>query len=139
MSYVSAFIRRWYKFQDFFPTQLPVGLSDFNNWCDRLLFTYFPTEASPPSQDSFRFAIAAMVMHLDSQKSKVDNRFFGKAIVKGASNEVASFVMHDLKEKREALIKAQQEALKASQQAEVSALIAGTPDEQLQGIQETPS
>lgn len=103
------FVKRWfYVFTDFFPTKLPVGLTAFNNWSDRLLFTYFPPSVTPPETDSFRFSIAAMVMHLDSQSYRKSNRFFGKAIRKGASNEVASFVMHDLKDKREALIKTQQ-------------------------------
>jgi hypothetical protein len=112
--------RFFYKIQDFFPTRLPVGLTSFNNWCDRLLFTYFPasSETLPPGEDSFRFSIAAMILHMDSQKSKVPNRYFGKAIVKGASNEVASFVMRDLKERRDALIE--------QQRAEATANTAGT-------------
>lgn len=117
--------RFFYKIQDFFPTRLPVGLTSYNNWCDRLLFTYFPPGIAPPSEDSFRFSVAAMILHLDSQSYYKPNRFFGKAIQKGAANEVASFVMQDLKAKREALIKAQQEEfVKASQEklAEATAI-----------------
>lgn len=110
MNTVFATLKRfYYKIQDFKASPLPVGLTEFNDWCDRLLFTYFPKNAQPPLEDSFRFSVAAMVLHLDSQSAKVSNRFFGKAIVKGAANEVASFVMQDLKAKRDALIK-QQEA-----------------------------
>lgn len=115
MNYMSKYLnkkitRLFYKLCDFFPTSLPVGLTAYNNWCDRLLWTYFPENVAPPSEDSFRFSVAAMVMHLDAQKCKVPNRFFGKAIQKGAANEVASYVMQSLKAKRDAMIQAEQEA-----------------------------
>ncbi len=100
--------RYYYQALGFFPTRLPVGLTAFNEWCERLRFTYFPLNASPPDEASFRFSIAAMVMHLDSQSDRKPNRFFGKAIYKGAANEVASYTMHDLKAKRDALIAAQE-------------------------------
>jgi len=107
-----TFKRLFYKIQDFFPTSLPVGLTQFNDWCDRLLFTYFPPGASAPTQESFRFSVAAMVLHLDSQSNKITNRFFGKAIQKGAANEVASYVMQFLKEQRDAAIRAQNEVIR---------------------------
>lgn len=107
---VKTRLRRWfYILIDFRATPIPVGLTQFNEWADRLLFTYFPPGITPPAEDSFRFSLAAMVLHLDSQADKKPNRFFGKAIYKGAANEVASYVMHELKAKRDALI-AQQEA-----------------------------
>ncbi len=123
----NTFKRFFYKIQDFFPTRLPNGLTHFNDWCDRLLFTYFPPEVSPPSEDSFRFSIAAMVMHLDAGSAKKSNRFFGKAIQKGAANEVASYVMQTLKAKREALILKQNEDFIAKVSAERAAKSAEAP------------
>ena len=121
--------RGYYKAEDFFPTALPTGLTTFNEWCDRLFFTYFPPGVSAPDEASFRFSLAGMILHLDHTKAKVPNRFFGKAIHKGAANEVASYVMRDLKEKRDALIEAQQQALKLKAQAEATAPTAVAPDE----------
>lgn len=120
MNWLPDSIKRFiYKIQGLLPTTLPVGVTAFNNWCDKLLFTYFPPNAVPPTEESFRFSIAAMILHLDHQKARVPNRFFGKAIQKGAANEVASFVMRDLKAKRDALIEAEERALaeKARQEA----------------------
>lgn len=105
--------RYYYQAVDFFPTSLPVGLTAFKAWTDRLKFTYFPPGITPPDDASFQFSIASMILHLDPQASRKTNRFFGKAIYKGAANEVASYVMHDLKAKREVLIAAQEaEALR---------------------------
>lgn len=104
--YFQSVKRFWYQFQDFFPTRLPVGLTAFNKWCDRLYFTYFPTGEQAPTEATQRFSIAAMVLHLDFTSFRKPNRFFGKAIRKGASNEVASYVMQDLKRKQEEAVTA---------------------------------
>lgn len=125
MKISSRFRRLFYILVDFFPSRLPVGLTAFYAWTDRLKFTYFPSGAAPPDDASFQFSISAMIMHLDSQSAKKPNRFFGKAIYKGAANEVASFVMHDLKAKRDAQIKADEDA------AKLRAQLASTPTEEV--------
>lgn len=122
--------RYFYIMTDFRATRLPVGLTAFNNWCDRLLFTYFPEDVTPPLEDSFRFSVASMVLHLEMDQNKIPNRYFGKAIQKGAANEVASFVMRDRKAKRDALIAAQQAALESKAKAEVTADTAVTNETQ---------
>lgn len=118
MKFVSRIKRYVYIMLDLFPSRLPVGLTAFNAWADRLKFTYFPEGAVPPDDASFKFSVAAMIMHLDSQSAKVRNRFFGRAIYKGAANEVASYVMHDLKAKRDAQIKAEEDSAKLRAQLE---------------------
>lgn len=93
--------RFWYQIQDFFPTRLPVGLTAFDKWVTRLYFTYFPADSQPPTVESQRFSIAALILHLGFREFKKPNRFFGAAIRKGAASEVASYVMNDLKQKQE--------------------------------------
>lgn len=119
--------RAYYLVVDFFPTSLPVGLTAFEKWTDRLLFTYFPPTMVPPDEASFRFSVAAMILHLDAGKSRVPNRYFGKHIRKGASNEVASYVMRDLKAKRDALIEAQEKAMKEAAEKELNNQEATSP------------
>ncbi len=113
--------RYWYLFQDFFPTALPVGLTAYDKWVERLYFTYFPKGSLPPSEASQRFSVAALILHLGFREFKKPNRYFGAAIRKGAASEVASYVMNDLKQK-------QVEAQMAEQQAEtLRTQLANTP------------
>lgn len=115
------------KLSHLIPTALPIGVTEFNDWADSIL------EANPdlPNNDSMRFALATMVLHLEST-SKVEvnllivklqiptsgiksKHFFAQSLRKSASNQIAAAAMHELKEKQQAQMKAEAEA-KANEQ-----------------------
>jgi hypothetical protein len=67
--------------------------------------------------DSMRFAIASMIMHLGPQRSSVPKNYFVRSLRKGAANQVASQVFQDIKNKQQAA----QDAAKAADTASVEA------------------
>lgn len=105
------------KVTGYFPTATPRGMKEFDKWSDSIISTY-----NLPSNDSSKFALATMLLHLDQTQAYVPKRFFGLCALKGATSQVAHGVMMDLKDKQKARAKAEEdEAAKTSQQAEVTA------------------
>lgn len=96
----------------FWPTNLPIGVSDFETWASDIIFTY-----NLPDNDSFRFSLATMIQHCDRVDAKKSKRYFGLCALKGAANQVAGYIMNELKLKQQA---AAQEAAKAATEAETS-------------------
>ena len=94
----------------YFPTRLPVGLTEFNAWSSSII----DLAGNFADEDSMRWAIANMVMHLPSTKSRVSKNYFVQCLTKTAANQVAGQVFINIKEKQEALRKAAEEAAKAA-------------------------
>lgn len=97
------------KFTSFFPTKLPVGLAEFNEWADSII----ELSGRFADEDSLKFAIANMVLHLGPQRSSAPKNYFVRSLRKTAANQVAGQVFLDIKEKQ----KAQQEAAKTAAQS----------------------
>lgn len=102
------------------PTPLPVGLTEFNTWADSII----ELGGQYADQDSLRFAIASMVIHLPAGTGGISKNHFVKGLRKSAANQVASQVFQD--------IKAKQQALLEKQQAEATALSQVSSDVQNQ-------
>lgn len=83
------------------PSRLPVGMQEFNEWATDIIDLY-----GTPDNDSIRFALAAMIINLPSDKFLVSKQEVGHMLLKGMSNQVASFVMYEFKEKQKAEQKA---------------------------------
>lgn len=94
------------------PSRLPLGVTEFETWASDIITTY-----QMPDNNSVRFSLAVMIMHLDATSSHKPKAYFGRCLIKGASTQVAHFIMQDLKEKQVAEEKKAQEA----QLAEVTA------------------
>lgn len=94
------------KIRFFFPSSLPVGMTEFYVWADSIIDAY-----GLPNNDSSQFALATMILHLDSTSDSKPKRYFGKAALKSMSNQIAAGVMQDLKQKQ--VEKAKQEQEKA--------------------------
>lgn len=88
------------------PTRLPQGLSEFESWSNEIISLY-----GSPNNDSVKFSLAVMILHLDSTTSHKPKAYFGRALRKAASNQVVSQVINDLKDK-------QAKALEASKATE---------------------
>lgn len=103
-------IKQWFnKVVGVFPTALPRGMTEWEQWVSSVISTY-----DLPDNDSFRFSLAVMVLHLDSTSDVKPKYYFAKAIRKAMSNQVVSQVIQDAKAKQEAAVKA------AKQQAEAT-------------------
>lgn len=91
-------IKRYYALAAaFFPSPLPRGMTEFKTWSSSIISTY-----NLPDNDSVRFSLAVMVLHLDSTNAFKPKRFFGLSALKGMSNQVVSQVIQDLKAKQQA-------------------------------------
>ena len=106
------------KLLGLFPTALPIGLTEFNTWASSIIDTY-----DFPDNDSVRFSLAVMIMHLPSDKSSVRKSLIASQLHKGASNQVAAAVVQDLKAKQEAAQKAAAQAA-----AEINKTTLATPE-----------
>lgn len=109
-----ASISRWLRlFLAWFPTALPQGRTEFEDWANSILDLY-----NLPNNPSFHFALGGEILHTASGRAYAPKRKFGLAMRKFVANQVASQVMHELKMAQEALIKKeQQEAAAAAEKA----------------------
>lgn len=96
------------------PTKLPVGLAEFNMWADSII----ELGGQYADQDSLRFAIASMVIHLPAGTGTIPKNHFVKGLRKSAANQVASQVFQDIKAKQQALLDQQKAEDTAKKQAE---------------------
>lgn len=86
---------------------LPQGLLEHNQWAKEILELY-----DLPHNDSTRFALATSILHLPSDKIMYSKEYFGNILRKGAANEVAAFLMQEIKAHQKARIEAEELAKK---------------------------
>lgn len=84
----------------YFSSPLPVGIAEFNEWSDSIL-----SMSKVPDNDSTRFAVAVMILHLDPDVDAVPKREMVRRLNKSAANEVANAIATNLKEKQKAAAK----------------------------------
>lgn len=97
LSKFSRFVR---KVKAYFPSRLPVGMTEFDAWAADIIDLY-----GAPDNDSVRFAIATMVLHCPAQDAYKPKHYFGLTVSKSMSNQVAAAIVQELKAKQEAAIK----------------------------------
>lgn len=90
---LSRFFRRLLAF---FPTKLPSGLQEFDMWAEDIIDLY-----QAPNNDSVKFTLAVMVLHLDSTTAYKPKEYFGRSLFKGMANQVVSQIIQDLKTKQQ--------------------------------------
>lgn len=109
--YFDWFKRTAYKAIGFFPTGLPQGMAAFEKWASRIIFTYQPAA----DDNSVRWALANMIMHLGHTDSHKPWRYFAKALHKAAANQIAAGVFNEIKEKqKQQQLEQQQKAASAN-------------------------
>jgi hypothetical protein len=67
-----------------FPTKLPLGMTDFDRFCDSIFDTY-----ELPNDPSYKHAIASMIMHLGPTVASKPKRFFALSVQKAMANQIA--------------------------------------------------
>jgi hypothetical protein len=75
---------------------LPIGKTEFMEWSQRII------EGAHVSatEDSLRFSLAAMLMHLAPTEAFKEDAYFILSLRKAAVNETAHFIMTELKEQQ---------------------------------------
>lgn len=107
------------------PRRLPVGLTEFNNFADRVIML----AGQFADTDSMRFAIATAVIHADASKGRVADKFFVDRLVKSAANQVASYVFQEVKQKQAEMLQAAElKAAQDKQDAEAAAIETAATD-----------
>lgn len=82
-----------------FPTALPKGAEEFDEFAQSILSTY-----NIPDFPSYRRAIASMIMHLGPTMSHAPKSFFAKSIKKAMANEVAFNKIQQFKREEQELL-----------------------------------
>lgn len=117
MNIVFSKISKFFRYiRAYFPTRLPIGDTQFNAWAQDIIDLY-----GLPQNDTARFALCAMVLHLDSTRFRKPKRYFGLAGLKSLSNQTVHMVMQDIKTAAIAAAEAEQKANAAAKQAEATA------------------
>lgn len=102
------------KLLDRVPTRLPNGMTEFETWSKSIIDTY-----GFPDNDSVRFMLAAMIMHLGQTDAYKPKRYFALSGLAAASKEIAHARMVQLKDAQDA--KAKAEAVTGGSNANVTA------------------
>jgi len=109
MKKIIAKIKRNYALlRAFFPTKLPQGMSEFNDFAASIIDLY----NFPKDNDGFINMIATMIQHFDRDVCSVPKYKFARLMRKAVSNEVAFYVIQDLKLKKKKEDEAKEEAAK---------------------------
>ncbi len=99
--------------RSFLPTKLPVGVTAFHKFADDII----DIGGSYADADSMKFAIASQVIHMPAYTDSVPMQKIIRCLRKSAANQVASQIFQDIKAKKEAELKAQQELASKEQAA----------------------
>lgn len=76
----------------FFPSQLPTGITGFDQWASSIFDTY-----NIPSNSTYRHALASMIMHLGPTTHRKSKWFFVASIRKAQANQIAYEVIEQVK------------------------------------------
>lgn len=87
----------WTKAQAFFPSAVPIGRTAFDVWADSIIQPW-----GFPDNESLRFALASMVMHLGPTDAFKPRWYFVKTLRTAMAKQVASTVFVEIKEKQQA-------------------------------------
>lgn len=99
-----------YYLFSYFPTRLPIGLTEYKKWAEDVIRL-----SGVPYNDSTVFALSAFVLHAEERNVRFKSKqFYARIMRKGATNEVAHFVMMDLKAKQVALEAANKKNMEAT-------------------------
>jgi len=99
-----------------FPTNLPVGITEFNEWADSFVETYdLPTT----DKDTIYHTLAAIVINSGSQVHRRSKYFCYVTIKAGAAKQIAGAVFSEIQHKRRAEA-AKEEAAKNANTKELS-------------------
>lgn len=101
------------QFLGLFPSRVPVGKTEFDEWVDSLVNTY---DFASKNLDDIKFVLAHVIQRLGASEAYKSKFYFFLSFNAAASKQVAGSVFYDIKQRQ---IAAQAEAT-ANQKAVVS-------------------
>lgn len=104
--------RIWNRITAYIPTQLPIGVREYNAWADSVLAL-----TNLPDNESTRFALASTIPHQPLTKALLPRIYFARLLIKAAANQVAFGVMEEMKAAQQARIEAEKLAEATAQDA----------------------
>lgn len=115
------------------PRPLPMGVAEFHAWSDRIISgALVPNKGG---EDSLKFALAEMIMHLKPTESHCADAHFIHTLRKGAANQVAWAMMEEIRNRRKAALAAE-EAAKAEALAKEAAATTAPEEPKVEPIGE---
>lgn len=107
----------------YFPTKLPVGMTEFDKWVDDFIATYpLPTN----NRSDVAYVVATEIVNFSRGTVKKPKQFFYLVIVGGAAKQIAGANMQKIRQKlKEDQEKAAQ--LEATKKAEDEAKVVNEP------------
>lgn len=107
--YKTKLIKTYNYFAGFFPSRLPVGMTEFDAWAEKIASTYqLPTK----DLESVKFTLASIVIHLGPSDDKKPNWFFVKQLRAASAKQIAGAAFYEIKQKQKLL---QEAAIKVAQ------------------------
>lgn len=94
------------KIRGLFPSPIPVGMTEFNDWVNSIMATYtLPTS----DRDTIVFSLGAMIMHLDHGPKTLSafvaaykpKFYFVLALRSGAAKQIAHAAFVEIKQKQQ--------------------------------------
>jgi hypothetical protein len=81
-----------------FPTAIPVGMTEFEQWAQSIEDTYrLPTN----NKDSIRFSLATSIMHLGPTAAYKPKLYFALVLKAGAAKQIAGATFQDIKQRQQ--------------------------------------
>lgn len=104
-----------------FPSKIPQGLTEFNDFVTSIVETYSP----PGDERSIRFVISSIIMRLGPTEAYKPKKYFANSLYRAAGSQVAVYVQEMIKqEQRAEQEEAQKAAVKAQQEKQQAEAIA---------------
>lgn len=99
----------------YLPTKLPIGMTDFHNWADSIIDLTGPIADA----NSLKWALAVAILHLGETAAYKPKMYFVHRLLKGASNQVVSQVIQDIKNAQKAAAEAASKELQNQVEATI--------------------
>ena len=80
------------KLRYFFPSPLPLGVTEFNNWAQSIIDTY-----NLPNNDTVVGALGVMIAQLGPSEASKPKRYFGMCVRKTMANQVGHSRFQEIK------------------------------------------
>jgi hypothetical protein len=85
----------WSQFKGLFPTALPTGMTEFENWFKSFVETYdLPTK----DENTLKFVISSIIVRFNDQTAYKSKFYFYLTIKSGAAKQIAGEVFYTIKE-----------------------------------------
>jgi thiamine pyrophosphate-dependent acetolactate synthase large subunit-like protein len=91
-------MRLFVLIRSYFKRKLPVGMTEFHAWADRII----SLAGKFADEDSLKFALASAVIHAKHDMASIEDQYFVRLLRKAAANQVASQLFQDIKAKQAA-------------------------------------